>query len=158
MAITEEIKTQVIVNGEEIVVNGVDINIQDVEHITLINLTPHDLVVKTQELLIDDSLRPGGWEETISSFDLVIPKSGLVTRIVEKSEISTRFLSYVLKTKAIRFSGLKDMPDPKPNTIFVTSRIVGEKIKDRKDVFFPGELIRDENGNIIGCEGLAYFE
>ena len=158
MALVEKIKTEIIVNGEEKMVDGIEVNIQDVERIVLVNLTPHELNIHIPEMLIDDFLRPGGWDEVIKEFIMNVPPSGIITRIVEKTEISTRCPSYLVQTRAIRFSGLKDLPDPKPNTIFVTSRIVGEKTKTRKDVFFPGELIRDTDGKIIACEGLAYFE
>jgi hypothetical protein len=32
---------------------------------------------------------------------------------------------------------------------------LAQAVPDRMDVFFPGEAIRDNAGNIIGCIGLS---
>lgn len=41
--------------------------------------------------------------------------------------------------------------DPHPYTIYIVSRIVKQSVPERDDVVVPDDLIRDDDGNIIGC-------
>lgn len=41
--------------------------------------------------------------------------------------------------------------EPHTYTIYIVSRIVKQSVPDRDDVVVPDDLIRDDNGNIIGC-------
>lgn len=46
-------------------------------------------------------------------------------------------------------------PDPKPGTIFIVSALVAAAMAGRDDVASPGDLVRDVDGNIIGCRDLT---
>lgn len=48
------------------------------------------------------------------------------------------------------------LPDPQPGVLLVVSALVAEAA-GRRDVMSPGELIRDENGVIIGAKGLCAY-
>jgi len=54
-----------------------------------------------------------------------------------------------------RFGEVFDLPDPQPDTIFVVSALVAQAVPDREDVFFPDDIVRDANGNVIGCRALG---
>lgn len=47
------------------------------------------------------------------------------------------------------------LPAPQPGTIYVVSGMVEAACPDRKDVYSPGELVRDEKGRPIGARGLS---
>ena len=52
------------------------------------------------------------------------------------------------------YFGLEGLPEPNDDTIYIVSLpCIG---KGRTDVVSPKGLVRDENGNPIGCEGLTY--
>ena len=53
------------------------------------------------------------------------------------------------------FGEVIDLPSQEKNTFFIVSRLVLSACKDRDDLLVPNELVRDENGNIIGCKSLA---
>lgn len=44
-----------------------------------------------------------------------------------------------------------DLPGAQPGVTYVVSRMVADANPDRADLVFPLDLIRDENGHIIGC-------
>jgi hypothetical protein len=50
---------------------------------------------------------------------------------------------------------VENLPEIEEGTIYVVSRMVIDGVSDRTDLFAPGELLRDGNGNIIGAKGLA---
>lgn len=47
-----------------------------------------------------------------------------------------------------------EFPPPQPDTIFIVSGLFRSGF-DRPDFWQPGEIIRDNDGNIIGCIGLS---
>lgn len=52
------------------------------------------------------------------------------------------------------YGDVDGLPDPEENKIFVVSGVVKSAVPNRMDVMSPGELIRDDNGKPIGCNGL----
>ena len=48
-----------------------------------------------------------------------------------------------------------DMPEPEWLTLYIVSRVVATQLMDRTDVLVPGDFIRDEAGNIVGCNGFS---
>lgn len=49
-----------------------------------------------------------------------------------------------------------DLPEPQTGVVYVVSRIVKNCVPHRKDVLVPGNPLRDDTGNVIGCNGLSY--
>lgn len=49
---------------------------------------------------------------------------------------------------------VENLPEKATSTILIVSRMVKDACPGRDDLFSPSGLIRDEGGNIIGCEGL----
>ena len=56
------------------------------------------------------------------------------------------------------FGEPEGLPDPKPGECFIVSRMVAEACSDRRDLYVPGPLVRDEKGAVIGCKGLSYIK
>ena len=105
-----------------------------------INLTPH-----TVKLIKYDG-------DIIAEF----PSEGYVQ---VKTRHNYHFNDEGIPTGKIIYEELINMPEPKENTIYILSTISfnAAKAKGRNDVCFPaGYMYRDEDGQIKGCEFLAY--
>lgn len=53
------------------------------------------------------------------------------------------------------FGDVENLPAPEEGTLYIVSRIVAAACPGRDDLVIPNDLVRDENGNIIGCRSLA---
>jgi len=55
------------------------------------------------------------------------------------------------------FGEVSGLPDAEEGVLFVVSGLVAAhpSVRDRADVYSPGELVRDEQGKPIGCRGLS---
>lgn len=48
------------------------------------------------------------------------------------------------------------LPEPEPNTVLIVAKAVTDAApRSRGDLMSPGRLIRDEDGNVVGCDGLT---
>ena len=56
---------------------------------------------------------------------------------------------------ATAFADVTGLPDPVSGTYCVVSRLVFSACPDRSDLLCPGELIRDADGNVVGCKGFS---
>jgi hypothetical protein len=52
------------------------------------------------------------------------------------------------------YGDIDGLPDSQDNTIYIVSGVVKSAVPDRLDVMSPGELIRNNDGKPIGCNGL----
>lgn len=110
----------------------------------LVNLTPHDVVI-----VADD-----GSEQT-----LTYPRSGRVARAVERRTRGHALAGNMsVGTLTVRYEGVEDLPDPVPGVGFIVSvltalaaQMVGRSVTD---LYYPGGLVRDIAGRVIGCEAL----
>lgn len=101
-----------------------------------INLTPHALNVRKAD----------------GTF-LELPPSGTVARrSVERVVVGEIDGIAVYATK---FGQLEGLPEPSEDTVFIVSALAAQACSDRHDVLVPGEAIRDEDGRVIGCNGLV---
>ena len=55
----------------------------------------------------------------------------------------------------VELSEIENLPDVSLEYYYIVSRIVAEACPERTDLFIPDEIVRDENGRIIGCRALA---
>ena len=44
-----------------------------------------------------------------------------------------------------------NLPEPKPDTYYIVSKMLAQACPERKDLIFPGTVVRDADGHIIGC-------
>lgn len=48
------------------------------------------------------------------------------------------------------------LPDPEPGVVYVVAKAVADAAPaGRGDLVSPGRLLRDEDGTVIGCDGLT---
>lgn len=89
---------------------------------------------------------------------IVIPPDGLIARVgfATKGE---EFLQHGVIDIPVRSLGpgkVEDLPPPANNTILIVSAVVMAALPDtRADVVSPGELVRDNKGQPIGCLGFT---
>ena len=114
----------------------------------IVNLTPHAL-----------NLMPAGPTGPV----VTIPPSGLVARCaVDRVQVDTVTVDGItVPVNQTRFGAVSDLPDPRPgivfpDTIYVVSAIVAQAVPDRWDVFVPDDVVRDDQGRIIGARALAH--
>ena len=98
----------------------------------IVNLTPHNV----------NYIHEDGTSE-------VFEASGDVAR-VEQFLFSIPGSSYNLKTTVP--SCVVGLPQKEQDTVYIVSAMVRESEPERDDLWSPCSFIRDENGNIIGCE------
>ena len=53
------------------------------------------------------------------------------------------------------FSDVTGLPDYDPDKYYVVSRLVLSACPGRADLLCPGELVRDNDGIVIGCKGFS---
>ena len=105
---------------------------------TIINLTPHTLNINA-----DGSVR------------VDLPPSGEVARVatsrVQIGEVAG------LPLFETRFGEVTGLPPAREGVLLVVSGLVAAHpaVRDRADVFSPGELLRGQDGQPIGCRGLT---
>ncbi|WP_235925197.1 hypothetical protein [Actinomyces marmotae] len=123
------------------------------EPVTLINLTPHDVVVD-----------PGDGTTPVR-----FPASGMVPRLL-LSEPSRQALTVVDPARpddpdaavalplvvGATWQGIDPpLPDARPGVLYVTSRVVAEHYPDRTDLVWPDDLVRDADGQVVAARRLA---
>lgn len=102
----------------------------------IINLTPHDInVVKSEDDII------------------TFPRSGTIARVAQSSTPVDMPSANVPFTRS-SFGNVTDLPAPAHDTYYIVSRMVADAVKDRTDLVVPNGLVRDDGGNIIGCQSL----
>lgn len=47
------------------------------------------------------------------------------------------------------------LPDFSEGTYYIVSQLVKNALPDRSDLLVPAEVVRDANGNILGCKSLG---
>ena len=105
---------------------------------TFVNLTPHALSIRME----DGSIQ-------------TIERSGVVARCAQKTEVVTVIGG--IKVTKVTLGEVQDLPAPQEGTAYVVSRIIAEAVRDqgRTDIFIPGPALRDDQGRIIGADGLS---
>lgn len=114
----------------------------------LINLTPHRIDVYS------------------NGFLRVIEPSGKPARIANKRNGEIKMLSYecdnfkfpLIDLESESGSNLiEELPPFQSGTLLIVSQLVAVACKERDDLIFPTDFIRNESGQIIGCESFSRF-
>lgn len=101
----------------------------------IINLTPHPLIIYKDGKKIEE-----------------IPSSGIIRVKEEKNNIGEINNIPVYK---ITYTESEGLPSPKKDTFYFVSVIVAQANLDRNDLLLSSDLIRDDNGRILGCGSFA---
>lgn len=111
--------------------------------ITYLNLTPHPLYVKS-----------------VDGEYVTIPPSGDVARVVydrfppEQVRIDGHEIAVAVAGAPREIVGL---PEPEEGVVLIVAKAVSDAAPaHRGDMMSPGRLIRDEDGTVIGCDGLTH--
>jgi hypothetical protein len=101
----------------------------------IINLTPHDINV-----VLPEGIR-------------TFPKSGAEARATPERLAGPTVDG--MPSVTVTLGDVTGLPEPAEGTIYLVSMVIVDKLPEREDIFAPGELVRDPDGRVIGCRGLA---
>lgn len=101
-----------------------------------VNLTPHDVVL----LLPYTDPR-------------VIKRNGGIAR-VSITQDTTGFIEDI-PIKKQHFSVVQGLPEPVEGVGYIVSSLIAQACPDRKDLYFPVDLVRDNNGKVVGARALG---
>lgn len=105
----------------------------------IVNLTPHAL-----NLISKDGA-------------VTIPPSGTVARVaVTRETIGAIEVDGVsIPINRTVYGAVEGLPDPAPDTVYVVSALVAQAVTGREDVLFVDDLVRDDQGRVVGARALA---
>jgi hypothetical protein len=98
---------------------------------TFINLTPHAI----NEMATGTTFAPSG---TVARVNQTLTPAGDVAGV---------------PTFRRDFGEVVDLPAPQPGTVYIVSALVADACPDRGDLVSPGELVRNDAGQPVGCRG-----
>ena len=127
----------------------------------IINLTPHQI-----NFVLPYNIEIGQDEMGIPQYvteerSYSLPPSGTVARCNVDREKKEKIIDEIdgweitIPVTKTRFGEVEGLPEPQEGIIYIVSNLVAQAVPDREDVFFPDDLVRDENGNVIGCRALG---
>ena len=101
------------------------------------NFTPHNVVIVIDELE-----------------KIVIPSDG-IARVTETKTAapSIDVDGVAVETFVSAFGEVENLPPQEEGIMLIVSALVASAAK-RDDLLVPGELVRDDGGNIVGCKSL----
>lgn len=88
---------------------------------------------------------------------------GVVLFTLPKGEIVPRLSQATKEVEVVEgvsitetsFGATQDLPEAQDGVLMIVSRLVLAGNPDRTDLVVPNELVRDADGNIVGCKSLA---
>jgi hypothetical protein len=106
---------------------------------TIINKTPHPVT------LVDNQ------DKVVKTFP-ACPKEELI-RLSAKT-VPAKELDGI-PTSRTEFGSAIGLPDFEEGVYYIVSQLVKSAKADRNDLLVPAEVVRDSNGQIIGCKSLG---
>lgn len=100
------------------------------------NLTPHDITIC----------------DKCGKIVKVIPSSGIVrlsAKIADYSEVDG------IRITKTYYGEPDGLPEFRDDTYYIVSQLVKSALPERMDLLVPTEMVRDEKGNIVGCQSLG---
>jgi len=106
-----------------------------------VNLTPHAINI---------------YRSATDSNPLVIPPSGALARCAEQRDSLPELPDGIPVSRA-SFGAVEGLPAPVEGTNYIVSGLVLAALagSGRNDVFAPGQAVRNETGQVVGCLGLS---
>lgn len=101
----------------------------------ILNLTPHTLNV-----------------QTVGGEFVELPPTGTVPRVSQTRECVGEVNGIALN--ATSFGEVEGLPEQQEGVLLVVSALVRNALPSRTDLASPGMLIRNEDGQPVGCDGL----
>ncbi len=112
---------------------------------TLINMTPHDVVVLDENGA--EVLRVAPQEQPARLVEVRGATTTLRCRDTNVPVVGLGYLDVVL-----------NLPDPKDGVKYIVSRVTAQGIPPRDDLLFPIDEVRDAANQIIGCRAFGSFK
>ena len=109
----------------------------------LLNLTPHAINVLCADgsaAVIPSTAPPARCEESRADFGTTTDDAGRVIRIVK-----------------LWRGQVYDLPPVAPHTRYIVSALVALAKPGRDDLLVVDEIVRNDNGQVVGCRALAYL-
>ena len=103
---------------------------------TIINGTPHAVYILNED----------------GSILRVFPKSNGMIRVKEENS-DVGFIDGIPISQT-KWGEVEDMPEEKPGTYYIVSQLVKNALPTRNDLLVPKGVVRDAQGNIVGCTRL----
>lgn len=104
----------------------------------IINMTPHPIN------LLDDELK----------LIVIIPVSGKTIRLTA-STIDAGFTVDDIRITKTVFGEPIGLPEYNFGKFYLVSQLVKAALPERSDLLVPAEIVRDDEGNIIGCKSFG---
>jgi hypothetical protein len=105
--------------------------------VNFVNLCPHDINIYTND----------------GQLIMRLTRNSNAPRLVERRIIYGEISGIKVNNVRLTLDGV-DLPPYIPKTYYIVSRVLAEYAR-RSDFLIPDELIRDEQGRIIGCTSFA---
>jgi hypothetical protein len=102
----------------------------------IINLTPHDIVIMGE-----------------NGEKIILSKDGTVARVTVNRKATESVNGIPIFTES--YGDVVGLPNESEGVYWIVSALVRQAVPWRQDVLSPGELIRDEKGQPIGCKGVT---
>ena len=85
----------------------------------------------------------------------IIPSDG-IARVTETKTVtpSIDVDGVIIETFKSAFGEVENLPPQEEGVMVIVSALVASAAKGRDDLLVPGELVRDDGGNIVGCKSL----
>jgi hypothetical protein len=99
----------------------------------IINLTPHNVNVITGNGVM-----------------ITYPKSNTVARVSQTNTLIN--INNGISFFKTVYGDVENLPNSSPDTLYIVSALVKAQA-NRSDLISPADLVRDADGNIIGCKG-----
>lgn len=110
-----------------------------------VNLTPHDVNVCLEN----------GLKKSIS-----FPRTVNIARVVQSTtQVDTLYFpvnrddNIGIPVYKVEYGMVAGLPEPKDGVVNIVSAMVKNAVPERTDLVSPGEPLRDQGGNIVGCKG-----
>lgn len=123
------------------------------ENTMIINLTPHDVnVYNTTECLVRDGRIYLRDDEDAEEYPVplrVYPAAKEPARVTYSYEAAGVADGIVISRWTVE--EITGLPEPKPGTWYIVSKIVAQACPERDDLLIPGTMVRDKTDAIVGC-------
>ena len=117
----------------------------------VINCTPHNINIYTPSgcYMRDGSLYLRDDEEEYPQPYLTLPAAKEPTRVTLAQKVDGMVDGILIYWWAP--DEIVNLPEPKPGTYYIVSKMVAQAWPAREDFIFPGTLVHDADGHVVGC-------
>jgi hypothetical protein len=103
----------------------------------IVNLTPHKITFMNDDNNVVMDVLPSGDVARVSSTSVVVDS-------VNGIDVCTT-----------SFGDVVGLPDAVDGVVYIVSRMCKSAVSGRDDVLVPGDAVRNDDGNIVGCRNLS---